>query len=165
METGGPLAEQLLDASALEHIHNGDWMSQVNNQLTQALLSKTDSEAALCSQLLRFVCSASDLGSSIDAEAFGQGVAQWVGHCIETVENTEGATQQYGDSETINIRISTALTETIWALSIEWEPDTAEESDEHWDDEKLGRLERNSRLIAITKGLLSADVISYNAFL
>ncbi|KAJ2426669.1 hypothetical protein IWW41_004045, partial [Coemansia sp. RSA 2522] len=114
-------------------------------------------EAALCSQLLRFVCSASDLGSSIDAEAFAQGVAQWVGHCIETVENTEGATQQYGDSETINIRISTALTETIWALSIEWEPDTAEESDERWDDEKLGRLERNSRLIAITKGLLSAD--------
>ncbi|KAJ2195512.1 hypothetical protein IW144_003419 [Coemansia sp. RSA 522] len=33
METGGPLAEQLLDASALEHIHNGDWTSQVNNQL------------------------------------------------------------------------------------------------------------------------------------
>ncbi|KAJ2118765.1 THO2 plays a role in transcriptional elongation, partial [Coemansia sp. RSA 720] len=125
-----------------------------------ALLSKTDSEAALCSQLLRFVCSASDLGGSIDAEAFGQGVAQWVGHCIETVENTEGATQQYGDSETINIRISTALTETIWALSIEWEPDTAEESDERWDDEKLCRLERNRQLIAITKGLLSADVIS-----
>ncbi|KAJ2662150.1 hypothetical protein IW148_003038 [Coemansia sp. RSA 1199] len=35
METGGLLTEQLLDASALEHIHNGDWTSQVNNQLRQ----------------------------------------------------------------------------------------------------------------------------------
>ncbi|KAJ2350760.1 THO2 plays a role in transcriptional elongation, partial [Coemansia sp. RSA 2618] len=126
---------------------------------TQALLSSTGSEAGLCSQLLRVACAASDVSGAIDVAAFGLGVAQWVEHCIETVENTEGATEQYGDCDAICRRISTALTEAIWALGIEWEPDTADDGDERWDDEKLERLEQNRQLVAVAKELMSAGVI------
>ncbi|KAJ2317358.1 THO2 plays a role in transcriptional elongation, partial [Coemansia sp. RSA 2704] len=127
---------------------------------TQALLSDADNDAALCAQLLRTACTVSDISGIMDAGAFGQGVAQWVEHCIATVENTEGAAEQYGDSDAIRARIATALTETIWTLCIEWEPDAADDGDTRWDDERLVRLEQSKQLAVVAKALLSTGVIS-----
>ncbi|KAJ2454397.1 THO2 plays a role in transcriptional elongation [Coemansia sp. RSA 2336] len=104
-------------------------------------------------------CSSRFCGAA-DANAFSLGVAQWVEHCLETVDNTEGAAERYGSSDELRMRVSTALTETIWALNIEWEPDTADDNDQRWDSDRLERLERSRQLVEMAKCLVSAGVIS-----
>ncbi|KAJ2674754.1 THO2 plays a role in transcriptional elongation [Coemansia sp. RSA 1085] len=156
MDTTGLLAEHMLDASILEQISSGTWSPQVNNQLTQTFLSNPSCATAICAQLLHTVCT----DSGADANVFSMGVAQWAEHCLETVANTEGAAERYGNSDELRMRVSTALAETIWALNIEWEPDTADDNDQRWDSDRLERLERSRQLIEVAKCLVSAQVIS-----
>ncbi|PIA14278.1 hypothetical protein COEREDRAFT_82803 [Coemansia reversa NRRL 1564] len=151
--------EGLLEPRIIEQIYQGDWSQEVNNKLTQALLSNPGCEAVLFSQLLHAVCAVDSSRATLDAEAFGIGMFCWIQHCAEAVGNTEDAARRYGDRAALHALISTALTETIWVLSIEWEPDIANDNDRRWEGERLGHMEQSRVLVAVARGLISSGAI------
>ncbi|KAJ2608622.1 THO2 plays a role in transcriptional elongation [Coemansia sp. RSA 1365] len=135
------------------------FLLSISQHRTQALLSNPGCEAVLFSQLLHAVCAVNSSRATLDAEAFGVGMFQWIQHCAEAVGNTEDAVREYGDSTALHTLISTALTETIWVLSIEWEPDIAKDNDRRWESERLGHLEQSRVLVAVAKALISSGAI------
>ncbi|KAJ2079062.1 THO2 plays a role in transcriptional elongation [Coemansia sp. RSA 988] len=131
----------------------------ISQHRTQVLLSNPGCEAGLCAELLHAVCAVDSSRGTLDADSFGIGMLHWIQHCAEAVGNTEGAAKIYGDSAAVHALISTALTETIWVLNIEWEPDIASGDDHRWESERLGHLKQSRVLVAIAKGLISSGVI------
>ncbi|KAJ2771355.1 THO2 plays a role in transcriptional elongation, partial [Coemansia nantahalensis] len=151
-------AAHLVDAGILEQIRQGDWSPSVTNQLAQAFLTSADGGAGLCAQLLRAACAAGDGSGTLNVEGFGRCASDWVERCVETVENTEATGLVRGSSDPIRTRVSAALVETIWALNIEWEPDTADDSS-RWDEERLRHLEQSKSLVSVAKALVDAGVV------
>ncbi|KAJ2690945.1 THO2 plays a role in transcriptional elongation, partial [Coemansia spiralis] len=125
----------------------------------QAFLASTDGGAGLCVQLLRAACVAGDGGSVLDIEEFGRSASDWVERCVETVKTTEGTDAVHGSSDAIRTRLSAALVETIWALSIEWEPDTADDDSDRWDEERVRHLEQSKSLVSVARALVDAGVV------
>ncbi|KAJ2053972.1 THO2 plays a role in transcriptional elongation, partial [Coemansia sp. S2] len=151
-----------LDPSVVEQIRIGDWSPSVNDKLTQALLLRTGTEAQLCSQILRAACTVDGNGRAPDPETFGCGVSQWIEHCVNAIKNTNHASEGGGhtDHDLVRSRLAAALVETVWVLGVEWEPDTADDSDGRWRDEQLQHAEQNKALLRMTKALIASGVIS-----
>ncbi|KAJ1670636.1 THO2 plays a role in transcriptional elongation, partial [Coemansia sp. RSA 25] len=151
----------LLEPSVAEQIRAGDWSPSVNDKLTQALLLGSDTEAQLCSQILQAVCAVDSSRRVPDSETFGRGVSQWIEHCVKAIKNTDHASGGgHADHGLIRSRLATAFVETVWTLGVEWEPDTADGSDDRWRDEQLQHTEQSKMLLQVTKALLASGVIS-----
>ncbi|KAJ2757338.1 THO2 plays a role in transcriptional elongation [Coemansia pectinata] len=129
---------------------------------TQALLLRTGTEAQLCSQILRAVCAVDSNGRAPDSDKFGHGISQWIEHCVKAIKNTNHASEggAHTDHDLVRSRLAAALVETVWVLGVEWEPDTADGSDERWRDEQLQHAEQNKALLQMTKALIASGVIS-----
>ncbi|KAJ1827690.1 THO2 plays a role in transcriptional elongation, partial [Coemansia sp. RSA 2599] len=89
---------------------------------------------------------------------------QNMARCIESCAAAAKNTSSEADSSTIPVQahFATALVETIWTLCIEWEPDTAEDSDGRWKEEQGNNLEQTKRLVQLTRALLSQGVINHD---
>ncbi|KAJ2821770.1 hypothetical protein GGI24_004123 [Coemansia furcata] len=108
---------------------------------TQALLLRTDTEAQLCSQILLTVCLVDGGRRAPNSEAFGYGESH------------------HTDHELIRSRLGEAFVETVWALGVQWEPDSADGSDDQWRDERLQHAEKYRALLQMTKALIASGVI------
>ncbi|KAJ2826678.1 THO2 plays a role in transcriptional elongation [Coemansia sp. 'formosensis'] len=124
---------------------------------TQALLLRTHTEIQLCPQILHVACLVDGSRSAPDPEAFGYGVSQWIEHCVKAVKNTDQVSN--GGHDMIRSRLEEAFVETVWALGVQWEPDTADGSDDRWGDEQLQHAEQYKALLQMTKALIASSVI------
>ncbi|KAJ2747408.1 THO2 plays a role in transcriptional elongation [Coemansia sp. BCRC 34301] len=132
----------------------------VDDTLTQALLLGSDTEAQLCSQILQAACAVDNSRRVPDPETFGRGVAQWIEHCVKAIENTDHASGGgHADHALLRSRLAAGFVETVWALGVEWEPDTADGSDERWRGEQLQHAEQSKLLLLMTKALIASGVI------
>ncbi|KAJ2726703.1 THO2 plays a role in transcriptional elongation [Coemansia sp. Benny D115] len=147
-----------LEPSVIEQIRLGDWSPSVTDKLTHALLSnEPDIESRLCSQLLQGLCTIDDGLGAIDSKVFGQNVARWIEYCIAATKNSNNDPS----AETqIRARIEEAFIETIWTLSVEWEPESADLDDIRWKAEVQKSTEQRKQLLQITSSLLANQVVT-----
>ncbi|KAJ1955071.1 THO2 plays a role in transcriptional elongation, partial [Linderina pennispora] len=160
METTESLCEQPLELNIIKQIQQGEW-SGLNDKLTNALLSGAPegAEAVLCTQLLIAACTKTDSHGFPDASTFAQGVSQWVSHHTDTLRNTTND----DDAEHARRRLSEALADTVWALGVEWAPDTHETNTEieaWWRTQQMRVLEQSNQLTMVAKALLAKKLVT-----